>query len=154
MRGPKPDPTVLKLIKGNPGRRPLNLDEAKPPVVIPEPPELLKGEALEEWQRITLLLADVGLIARLDRTVIAGYCKAWERWVECERMLETTGIIVRSPNGHPIYSPYLPAANKALDQLRQLADQIGLSGSARSRIRAGEPAIPADAAEAFLSARA
>ncbi len=154
MRGAKPKATVVKLITGNPGRRPLNKDEAKPTVAIPEPPELLKGEALKEWRRITPLLAEVGLIAKLDRAVIAGYCKAWERWIESERMLETTGIIVRSPNGHPIYSPYLSAANKALDQLRQLAEQIGLSGSARSRIKAGEPPGAPDAAEAFLSGRA
>ena len=52
--------------------------------------------------------------------------------MECERMLKTTGLIVKSPNGYPMYSPYLPASNKALDQVRQMSEQIGLSGSSRS----------------------
>ena len=154
MPGPKPKPTVVKLITGNPGRRPLNTEEARPAVQVPEPPAFLKGEALREWKRITVLLAEVGLIAQLDRAVVAGYCQAWQRWVECERMLETTGLIVKSPNGYPIYSPYLAAANKALDQVRQMSEQIGLSGSARSRIRAGDGPARLDPGEAFLRGRA
>ena len=66
MLGPKPKPTRLKLVTGNQGRRPLNDQEAKPRTVIPDPPDMLKDEALAEWHRITLLLAEVGLIAKLD----------------------------------------------------------------------------------------
>jgi P27 family predicted phage terminase small subunit len=154
MRGAKPKPTVLKLITGNPGKRPLNDREAATKVAIPHPPAILKGDALREWRRVTRLLAEVGLIAKLDRAIIASYCQAWSRWIECERMLEQTGLIVKAPNGFPMYSPYLTASNKALDQLRQLSEQIGLSGSARSRIKANEPAgRGADAAEGFLSGR-
>ncbi len=157
MRGAKPKATVLKLITGNPGRRPLNPREAKPPAVIPDPPELLteaaaRGDkaALEEWKRVTPLLADVGLIAKLDRAIIAAYCMAWARWIDCERQLVTTGLIVKAPNGYPMYSPYLTASNKALDQVRQLSEQIGLSGSSRSRIKTNDPAGETDPAEAFL----
>lgn len=154
MRGAKPKATVLKLITGNPGRRPLNPKEAKPPAVIPDPPEMMKGAALDEWKRVTPLLADVGLIAKLDRAIISAYCMAWARWIDCERMLETTGLIVKAPNGYPMYSPYLSASNKALDQVRQLSEQIGLSGSSRSRIKTNDPASETDPAEAFLRGRA
>jgi P27 family predicted phage terminase small subunit len=150
VRGPKPTSTVVKLITGNPGRRPINAREAKPRVLIPDPPVLLKGDALREWRRITRLLAEVGLITKLDRGVIAAYCQAWSRWIQCERMLETTGLLIKAPNGYPMYSPYLSASNKALDQVRQLSEQIGLSGSSRSRIKATEPPGSADLGEAFL----
>jgi P27 family predicted phage terminase small subunit len=152
MPGPRPKPTVLKLITGNPGHRPLNTREAKPRIVIPEPPEMLNEAALKEWNRITPLLAEVGLIGQLDRAVVAGYCMAWARWMECERMLVTTGLIVKAPNGYPIYSPYWAACNKAMDQVRQFSDQIGLSGSSRSRIKASETENT-DPAEAFLNGR-
>lgn len=154
MRGGKPIPTVVKLITGNPGRRPLNQQEAQPAVQVPRPPRLLQGEALKEWRRVTKLLQEVGLIAQLDRAVVAAYCQAWARWIECERMLEETGLIVKAPNGYPMYSPYLSAANKAMDQMRQMSEQIGLSGSSRSRIKAGVPASALDPAEAFLRDRA
>ena len=154
MLGPKPKPTRLKLVTGNPGRRPLNDHEAKPRTVIPDPPDMLRDEALAEWRRITLLLAEVGLIAKLDRAVIAGYCQAWARYVEAERQLVTTGLIIKAANGFPMQSPYLSIANKALDQVRQMSEQIGLSGSARSRIKAGDAPADADAAEDFLRGRA
>ena len=150
MRGAKPKATVLKLVTGNPGRRPLNAQEAKPKTVVPEPPEMMNEAALKEWHRVTPLLEEVGLIAKLDRAIIAAYCMAWSRWIECERMLETTGLIVKAPNGYPMYSPYLSASNKALDQVRQLSEQIGLSGSARSRIKANAPDGETDPAEDFL----
>jgi P27 family predicted phage terminase small subunit len=150
MRGPKPKATVIKLITNNPGRRPLNTREAKPGLAIPTPPAMLSGEALSEWRRVTPLLAEVGLIAKLDRAVITAYCQAWARWVDCERLLRETGLIVKAPNGYPMYSPYLSAANKAMDQVRQFSEQIGLSGSSRSRINANQPAGEADPAETFL----
>lgn len=153
MRGPKPKATVVKLITGNPGRRPVNSQEARPEVVVPEPPSILKKDALAEWKRITPLLADVGLITKLDRAIVASYCVAWGRWVECEQKIRRQGMVVKSPSGYPIYSPYFTAANKALAQVRQLAEQIGLSASARSRIKAGEPAGGFDGGEDFLSRR-
>src|SRR5208282_4191794 len=125
-------------------------DEPKVNVEIPPPPELLKGEALKEWQRLTPMLADAGVITKLDRNMVAAYCHAWARWVECEKFLEKTGLIVMSPNKMPIYSPYLSAANKAMEQMRQLSEQLGLSPSARSRIRVTQPIGPEDAAETFL----
>jgi P27 family predicted phage terminase small subunit len=154
MRGRKPMATALRVVTGNPGRRPLNDHEAKPRAVIPDPPDFLKGKALEEWLRVTPLLAEVGLIAKLDRAILTGYCQAWARWIECEQELEKTGLIVRAPNGYPMQSPYLSIVNKALDQVRQMSEQIGLSGSARSRIKAGDVPDEYDPAEAFLRASA
>ena len=156
MKGAKPKATVVKLITGNPGHRPLNEREAKVRIVIPDPPEMLteNEDAMKEWRRVTPLLAEVGLIAQLDRATIAGYCMAWSRWIECEKMLKSTGLIVKAPNGYPMYSPYLSASNKALDQVRQFSEQIGLSGSSRSRIKANQPDDDEDPAEAFLSGRA
>jgi hypothetical protein len=52
MRGRRPKPTPVKVLTGNPGKRPLNKNEPRPDVLIPEcPPEL-------------------GPVARLDRTGI------------------------------------------------------------------------------------
>jgi hypothetical protein len=36
MRGRRPKPTRLKMLTGNPGKRPLNNDEPRPDVNIPE----------------------------------------------------------------------------------------------------------------------
>jgi hypothetical protein len=43
--GRRPKPTRLKLITGNPGKRPLNRNEPNPKRIIPACPDFLQGEA-------------------------------------------------------------------------------------------------------------
>lgn len=133
-RGRKPTPTALKVVRGNPGRRPLNQDEPKPRVRVPAPPRHLSDEAKREWRRVGRQLADAGLVTALDRAALAGYCQAWGRWVEAEELLKRHGMLVKSPNGYPMMSPYLNVANRAMEQLRLLLTEFGMSPSSRSRV--------------------
>ena len=45
MASPKPKPTKLKILEGNPGKRPLNLNEPKPKQVVPKCPDWLMDDA-------------------------------------------------------------------------------------------------------------
>ena len=78
-RGPKPRPAHLKLLRGNPGKRPVNTREPKPKTKIPTCPTHLGAIARKEWKRITVQLDAVGLLTELDRTGVAGYCTAYQR---------------------------------------------------------------------------
>ena len=51
----KPKPTKLKILEGNPGRRPLNESEPLPQSIAPECPDWLLDEAKKEWNRLALL---------------------------------------------------------------------------------------------------
>ena len=72
MRGRKPKPTVLKLLDGNPGKRPLNDREPTAPQGIPEPPNWLDDEARAEWFRTVKVLADMGVMSLADDTALGG----------------------------------------------------------------------------------
>jgi hypothetical protein len=76
MAGRKPKPTVLKLITGNPGRRPLNRREPKLRPGIPSCPPHLSPEAKREWSRVIPLLAECRLVTEVDRAALAAYCQA------------------------------------------------------------------------------
>lgn len=134
MRGRKPTPTRMRILRGNPGRRPLNAREPSPVVVVPEPPTHLAAEALEEWQRIAPLLVEEGLLTNLDRAGLAAYCVAYGRWVEAEEHVRKLGVLVKSPGGFPIHSPYLSIANRAMEQMHRLLAEFGMSPSSRSRV--------------------
>ena len=56
MKGRRPLPTNWKVLRGNPGKRPLNKNEPKPaiPNEPPAAPPFLSGYALEEWRRISV----------------------------------------------------------------------------------------------------
>lgn len=144
MRGRKPKPTHIKLVAGNPGKRPLRKDEPKPKAAMPECPPHLGPEAVREWRRMSKELSDIGLLTRIDRAMFAGYCQAWGRWVEAELAMAEKGPVVKAKKtGVAMISPFLSVANKAMEQMRQFAEQLGMSPSSRSRVSSMPPPTPA-----------
>lgn len=162
LRGQKPVPTHLKLVRGNPGRRPINKKEAKVEPAIPEPPPHLWEEAKAEWRLQCDQLYAVGLLTKLDRSVFGAYCQSYAQWARAidiltgmaDRDPATRGMIIKTKNGNHIQNPLVGIANKAARDMVRYAEQIGLTPSARSRIDADEAgrAQAQDPAEAFLSA--
>lgn len=135
-RGPKPKPTHLKLLAGNPGHRPLNQAEPEAPTARPSVPEYLDDAARAEWNRICKVLEQMGLLSTADRTALAAYCVCYSRWVEAERNVKKSGTIVKSPDkGFPMKSPFLSIAESAMQQMIRLSVEFGLTPSSRSRIR-------------------
>lgn len=134
--GRKRKPTALKVLAGNPGKRPLPENEPMPDAAIPMHPDHLDDEAIAEWDRITPLLYDLGLLTQIDRAALAKYCVAWSRWVNAERAMLKHGVIVKSPNGFPVQSPFLAVANRAMSQIKESLAEFGLSPSARTKVAA------------------
>src|SRR5262249_28256271 len=96
-RGSKPKPTALKLITGNPGRRPLNHGEPQPPA--PEtllPPPELNDDAKVEWGRRIGELMSCGLFTSIDYAAFAAYCQSWGTWMECERAIHAAAAAQRT----------------------------------------------------------
>src|SRR5687767_13735858 len=67
MRGPKPTPTSMKELRGNPGKRRLSKDEPRPAAVktLRAPPHL-RPDARKIWRELAAALRSVGLFTRLD----------------------------------------------------------------------------------------
>jgi phage terminase small subunit len=62
MAGRRPEPTALKELAGNPGKRALNTNEPQPGGIPKCPPHLDKI-AKAEWKRIAAELTTLGLLA-------------------------------------------------------------------------------------------
>lgn len=151
MRGRKPKPTIMKSLEGNPGKRPINDREPTPPAGIPDCPEFLDDEAKAEWFRTVPVLKEMGLLSRADRSALAAYCMAYSRWVKAEEQVRKFGTIVKSPEkGFPMKSPYLTVADQALETMRKLMVEFGLTPSSRSRIRVPDNGNAAGEFERFL----
>ena len=153
MKGRKPKPTVLKVLDGNPGKRPLNQREPKAPQGFPEAPTWLDAEAQAEWERVTIDLQEMGLLSRADRPALAAYCTAWSRWVEAESMVKKLGPILKSPDkGFPMKSPNLTIADQAMESMRKFMVEFGLTPSSRSRIKVPDAGQAGDEFDAFMEA--
>jgi len=139
MRGRKPVPTPLRLVSGNPGKRPLNALEPKPRVTVPTCPAHLSPSAKSEWKRLAKLLHELGVISELDRAALAAYCQSYGRWVEAERKLKETPILLKTPAGYVQPSPWLGIANKNLEMMHKFMTELGLSPVSRTRVSARPP---------------
>ena len=134
MRGRRPKPTRLKVLTGNPGKRPLNASEPKPDVAVPECPVELGPPARQEWDRMVGELAPLRLLTHLDRAALAAYCGAFALWAEATQAIQKYGAMVKSPTGYPIQSPYVSIANRQAEIMMRIASEFGLTPASRSRI--------------------
>lgn len=100
MRGRKPKPTRLKIIEGNPSKRPIRGGEPQPPRGQPTCPAHLSPTAKAEWKRLARCLAGIGLLIRADRAALAAHCQSYRRWVEAERRLAETPALLKTPAGY------------------------------------------------------
>lgn len=152
--GPKPLPTNIRKLRGNPGKRAFNDAEPQPKASIPKPPDHVQGEARKEWFRISKQLHDIGCLTEVDRAMLSAYCIAWGRWVEAEENIRKYGTVMLSPDkGWPVQSPYLSIANRAMEQMVKFLAEFGMSPSSRSRIHTGKPAEKHDEMEEILNGR-
>lgn len=158
-RGPPPKPTRLRVIQGNPGRRPLPKKEAQPELGIPERPSHLDAIASAEWERVADELHQVGLLAKIDSSMLAAYCQAYARWRTAEESIarmarndpHTQGLIIKTGNGNAVQNPLVGVANRALQIMMRAAGEFGMTPSARARIAAAKSEIKDDdPAEAFF----
>jgi hypothetical protein len=81
MPGPPPEPVRLKLLKGNPGRRPLR-PEPEPAIEpqCPPAPPYLSGYAAQEWEVVAPELHRLRLLTAVDLASLAAYCVAYQQW--------------------------------------------------------------------------
>lgn len=134
QRGRKPKPTALKMLEGNPGKRPLNPGEPSPPKKAPRCPSWLEAEAKKEWKRMSKILEQMGVLTEMDMAAFAGYCQAYARWKEAEEFITQHGTMVRTPNGYLQQVPQVSIAQTNLKIMLRFCEQFGLTPSARSRM--------------------
>jgi P27 family predicted phage terminase small subunit len=148
--GPKPEPTGLKLAKGNPGRRPLNENEPKP--IQPDkpllPPEWLSLEAMAEWHRVAPMLHELGLLTELDACEFAGYCEAVGTFELACRAIDREGETYETDTGFKRASPWVKIRRDAVKQIHEGAQRFGLTPADRTRIEV-DPTPASDDLAAF-----
>jgi P27 family predicted phage terminase small subunit len=142
MRGRRPKPTRLKLLTGNPGKRPMNHDEPRPEAAIPECPPELSPLARKEWDRLVGELSSLRMLTNLDRAALAAYCGAYALWAEAMEAIQKYGAMIKSPQGFPIQSPYLAIANRQAEIMMRIASEFGFTPASRSRIATPAKATP------------
>lgn len=157
-RGPQPQPTTLKLLRGNPGKRSLNDAEPAPPAKMPKCPKHLNGLARKLWSQWGKTLHDMGVLTLIDGAAFEMLCKKYAECLELEEKVSTGGpvwLAKGAPGELPEFkiSPYVKLRNIAEDKLLRLIGHFGMSPSTRSAIKVDQTA-GADPLDDFLEKNA
>ena len=136
MASPRPKPTVLKIIEGNPGKRPLNKKEPKPQVSLTPCPAYLKKDkiAYSEWNRISGELYKLGLLTNVDRAALELYCSQYAVYRRALRDIEQKGLITTNIRKGDKANPATQIAREAAKMIKAIAVEFGLTPSSRARI--------------------
>ena len=138
-------PTHLKLLRGNPGKRPIRPEpDLSVPENLPEPPDFLCRHSVDEWWRIVPELKALGLLTVLDLQPLAAYCSAYGRWIAAEQALAamaekdqvTKGMMIKGSAGSPMANPLIKIARCAAADMVHFAGEFGMTPRARSYLSA------------------
>ena len=137
MRGGKPTPTVLKILRGNPGKRTINRDEPRPEPIAPDvPPELTDPVAIGEWRTTIVPAIAIRQVTAADRLMAISYCELWATWrSQLADAAKHAHVVAVGKDGRPTQNPARNAANKTLTLLLRVASDLGFSPASRSRVR-------------------
>jgi len=151
--GPRPLPTSIHKLNGNPGKRPLNNNEPDPGLVTAdnplECPEYLDPGARKEWDRITPILMRMRILTEADLVMVATWCIHQSVLVEATKNYAKSGIIVRegesekklpdgsivTKKGHIRQNPLLSIIQKETAIIKGIAAEFGFTSSSRVRLQ-------------------
>ena len=156
MPGRKPKATALKLINGNPGRRPLNKEEPQFESGIPDKPEWFGIYASEEWDRTIGNLNGQRVFTKNDLGILVSICLAYEQLRETLAIIKALGrsYTVEDMGGNTHYKarPECVRFETAQKEYRTLLAEIGFTPSSRSKIKTlPEPKRPQGTSKFFTS---
>lgn len=144
-RGRKPKPTAIRLLEGNPGKRPIPVGEPQCEY-LPTKPHSIGADVLAsaEWDRI-ISVSPPTLYTAMDETMIGNYCLAWSMLVKAQNHIESDGVQtviykVHKDTGEMyavdvVVNPAVRIWKAASETLVKLADRLGFTPSARVSLK-------------------
>ena len=136
MIGRPPTPSALKLLAGNPGKRPINQDEPKLELAEPPCPEHLDDVARREWKRIVPILMRMRVLTEADEIQLANLCQTYSTMIDAQTKLKQAGMLYKSKGGFVQANPLFGVVMKCLNVISKLSSEFGLTPSARVRLQA------------------
>lgn len=129
-----PEPTRLRVLKGNPSRRPLPEGEVMPAVGMPPMPDFLQLEAKRVWRAIAPKLLRLRLLTEIDGVAFGAYCLAVAQLRTAQAILDVKGFTVTTPSGYKQQRPEVAIVRSSLMLIERYSAHFGLTPAARARI--------------------
>jgi len=129
--GAKPKNAQLKVIQGNPSRRPIP-EQPNLPALGAEAPDFLSATGKRLWNRWASSLIGLGLFADVHRELLASTVQHWATYIDCMEVVKADGVVIERKNGIS-RSPWLVSAENAFACARKGMSELGLTPAELSR---------------------
>ena len=169
LRGPAPQPTQIRILNGNPSRRPLPGNEPYYPPGITERPAMMSPAARRIWDRFVEEMECANVLRSVDAMALSQLCEdeallgTLRRGVAqmaAEVAREAKAKKRKLPGGPMVALAQTTEGRRTFTTMRELASQIivqrrefGLTPSARTRVQALGPNRSVDSIEDGLCGR-
>lgn len=154
MPGPKPTPTALRKLAGNPGKRALPKNEPEPSRGRLSCPPHLDATAKTEWRRLLPILQGMRVMTDADYGVLEMCCRQTSVSRQAWKQLQADGPIVDSMKGAKRITaktetgetvvlnlierqrhPAVKLMNDADAIVKQCYGELGLTPAARTKVK-------------------
>lgn len=136
MKGRKAKPTALKLLRGNPGKRPLNKNEPTFSDALPVAPEWLTERAKDVFTLLATRLNEMGYASASHTEALALAAMRQDEIEHCNRVL-ARGMTYKAAtsSGTTIKArPEVAIRAEAARHLQSLLSEFGLTPAAAPKI--------------------
>lgn len=101
-----------------------------------EPPDRLKDEALEEWNRLAPPLIDAGTLNERTVQLFATYCETFAEYLKHAHTLDAEGhIAFGGKNGAPYPHPAASMKQKCVDLMLKLSRRFGFDPESIEKLK-------------------
>jgi phage terminase small subunit len=144
--GPRPQPTALKMLRGNPGQRKLNVDEVKPPPGEVTKPRGLTAGASLVWDELAPVCVAMGTLTTADVRPFASLCELQATLLQAsaQKDAEGFGMFTLSEDYNGAAKVGVHAAirveRETATAVRPFYDYFGMTATSRTRMTVPKPA--------------
>lgn len=136
--GRKPVPTALRELHGNPGRRPMPVDEPEGVGDIWAPPTYMDERQRLQWD-YAVAHAPPGLLTGTDREILAIWVNACVEYARAVEQVRSMGQVVKTKDGNAIQNPFMGIMNRQAMVMLKAGSEMGFSPAARASLGAHAP---------------
>ena|SRR6185312_14584182 len=138
MRGRKPVPTALKIIRGNPGKRALNKHEPEGGRPLKAAPEWLSESQKYIWKKA--IKQQKNVLRETDESIFTVWVVAYDTYQRAAQTVARSGLMTRAAatSDNIVQNPLLAIQNRQAELVLRACSQMGFDPTSRTRIHVPE----------------
>lgn len=156
MSGPPKAPSHLRLVRGNPSKRPLNASEPNPEKRVPPTPKHFTKQGKYWFKQLGEQLLEIGVLTEADGKALEMLVDAYVDYRGAKVALESEGIKkeITTTTGDVRVKPsdFLGECREARKEVRGWLQEFGMTPASRSKVVATDAGSVDPLAE-FLNGR-